>query len=264
MSVPLERLPPVARTAWMRLRDALLALLDDDLVAIWAHGGTTAIEGAPIPADLDTYVIIGRPIDERTAEAIERAHAAISADSGVEWDAWYVLAEDARRPEPPQHAYREGRRDTAWAISRARWLAGRYALVYGLKPDEIVPPPTWGELEIDLDRELEHVERHVSEGDTDPFEATYAILNGSRILHTVQTRDVAVSKRSAGRWALDHLPVRWHAVLRAANRAYDGQATADDLNLLAREMGPFVAMVRERLPSKTPRGDEWQPRWSGY
>ena len=75
---------------------------------------------------------------------------------------------------------------------------------------------------------------------------------------------MAISKRSAGRWALEHLPVRWHAVLGAANRAYDGQATSDDAELLASEMAPFVAMVKERLPSATPPSDEAQPRWSGY
>ena len=102
----------------------------------------------------------------------------------------------------------------------------------------------------------------MAEGDTDPYEATYAILNGSRILRTLATRDPAISKRSAGEWALEHLPDRWHPVLRAAARAYDGHATSEDTDLLATEMGPFVAMVRERLPSTI--ASEGGPRWSGY
>ena len=247
----------------MRLRDELVAILGDDLVAIWAHGGTTAVEGSPRSADLDTYVIVGRSIDTRTAQAIEAVHAAISGDTGVEWDAWYVLEEDARRPEAPRHAYRRDRRDTSWAIHRAHWLAGRYAHVHGLEPCEVVPPPTRSELEVDLDRELEHLERHVAEGDTDAYEATYAILNGSRILRALATGDAAISKRSAGEWALEHLPMRWEPAVRAAVRAYDGQATSQDADLLARAMAPFVEMVRERLPPATPR-KAGQPRWSGY
>jgi hypothetical protein len=260
---PLEQLPNVARDAWIRLRDELVAILGDDLVAMWAHGGTTALDGPPRAADLDTYVIIRDPIDEPTAKRIEDAEAAIAADGGVEWDTWYVVEEDARRPESPRHAFREERRDTSWAINRAQWHAGRYVLLHGLEPAEVVPAPTWAELEIDLDRELEHLEAHVAAGDTDPYEATYAVLNGSRILRAFDTRDVATSKRMAGRWALDHLPARWHPALTAAGRAYKGEASPEDEDLLARDMAPFVAMVRERLPAATPRTDDWQPRWSG-
>ena len=264
MSVPLEQLPELPRRAWTRLREELSALLGDDLVAIWAYGGTTAVDGPPRSADLDTYVILHRSPDAQTAQGIEDVQAAIAGEIGVDWDAWYVLEDDARRPEAPRHAFLADRRDTSWAVNRAHWLAGRYAHLYGREPSEIVPPPTWSELEVDLHRELEHLERHVAEGDTDPYEATYEFLNGSRILRAAETGDVAISKRAAGRWALEHLPVRWHPALAAANRAYEGEATPDDAALLASEMAPFVAMVKERLPSATPATEDAQPRWSGY
>jgi hypothetical protein len=263
VSVPLEQLPEGARFAWTRLRDKLVAIVGHDLIAMWAYGGTTAVEETPRPGDLDTYVIVRHSPNPNTAQAIEDAQAAIAGKTGLDWDAWYVLDADARRAAPPRHAYRGDRRDTSWAINRAHWLAGRYAHLYGREPAELVPAPTWSELEVDLDRELEHLEAHVAGGDNDPYEATYAILNGSRIIRAIKTRDVAISKRSAGRWALEHLPVRWHAVLRAAGRAHDGQTTPQDTHLLAREMAAFVAMVRERLPAATSRTDAAQPRWSG-
>ena len=251
--------------AWTRLRDELRTILADDLVAMWAHGGTISSGRAPRATDLDTYVLLRRPPDEETARRIEAAHDAIAHEHGVEWDIWYVLADDARRPDAPRHAYREGRRDTAWAINRAHWLAGRYVHLSGREPAEIVPAPTRAELEVDLRRELEHMERHILEGDTDPYEATYAILNGSRIVHSIQTQNVAISKHEAGEWALDHLPARWHAALRAAARAYSGKATSQDITLLATEMAPFVAMVRERLPAAADEpAAKGSPRWSGY
>jgi hypothetical protein len=262
-SVPLEQLPEPARIAWTGLRNELEAILGDDLVAMWAYGGTVAIGGPPRPADLDTYVIVRRPIDDQTAETIEGMHAIIAEHMGVEWDAWYVLEDDARRPESPHHAYRPDRRDTSWAINRAHWLAGRYVLLCGREPAEIVPRPAWPQLEVDLDRELEHLEAHVAAGDTDPYEATYAILNGSRILRALETGDVAISKREAGDWGLEHLPDRWHTALRAASRAYDNQASSEDTDLLARQMAPFVAAVRERLAPVAPRADDAEPRWSG-
>ena len=261
--VPLDRLPTTARSAWLALRDKLQALLGDDLVAIWAYGGTVSVDDPPRVADLDTYVILARPPDEATIRAIEEAHDAIARRHDVEFDTWYVLADAARGAHPPRHAWRAERRDTSWAINRAHWLAGRYARLHGPEPGELVQAPTWQELERELDRELEHIERHVVEGDTDPYEATYAILNGSRILHAIETHDVAISKRAAGTWALDHLPTRWHAALTAALRTYDGLATDGDTEFLAEEMSPFVASVRQRLPATDDRPADALPRWSG-
>jgi hypothetical protein len=262
MSVSIDDIPQPARMAWLRLRDELHGVLGDDLVAIWAYGGTTSVDGPPRSGDLDTYVIVKREPDDEAIRRIEDAHEEIARAHGIEWDARYILVEDARRAEDPRHAYRSGGRDTSWAVNRAHWLAGRYVQLYGPVPAEIVPPPTWPELEDDLRRELEHLERHVVEGDTDPFEATYAILNGSRILHALDTGSVAISKRAAGAWALEHLPARWHPALHAAGRAYEGQASPDDVALLATDMAPFVAMVRQRLPA--PDGSpQTPPRWSG-
>lgn len=262
--VPLDRIPPFARTAWLALRDELERLLRDDLVAMWAHGGTISVDGPARAADLDTYVIVARRPDDATAQAIGDAQDAIARDHSVEWDAWYVVADAARGTDPPRHGWREGRRDTSWAINRAHWLAGRYANLHGLEPAAVVKPPTRQELLGELDRELEHIERHVVEGHTYPFEATYAMLTGSRILHAVETGSVVISKRAAGTWALDHLPARWHAAIAAAMREYDGQPADGDVALLADEMAAFVAFVRERLPAPADRPADAVPRWSGY
>jgi hypothetical protein len=136
-------------------------------------------------------------------------------------------------------------------------------VVHGVVPAEIVLEPSWPEIEAELDRELEHLEAHVAAGDTDPYEATYAVLNGSRILRAVDSRNVAVSKREGGAWALEHLPNRWHPVLDAALRNHDAQAMPEDEALLADEMAPFVAMIRERLPFAGDRAPGAAPRFSG-
>ncbi len=262
--IPLDRLPTAARTAWLALRDELQGLLQDDLVAMWAYGGTTAVDDPAHNADLDTYVILARRPDDVTARAIQEAQDVIATRHDVEWDASYVLADAARSADPPPHAWREGSRDTSWAVNRAHWLAGRYAKLHGPEPAELVRAPSWEELEGEISRELEHIERHVVEGDTDPYEATYAMLNGSRILHSVETGNVAISKRAAGGWALEHLPARWQAALRAAVRTYDGQPADGDIVLLASEMAPFVDYVRERVPYRDDRAPDTLPRWSGY
>ena len=227
------------------LRDGLRDILGDDLVAMWAHGGTVA-SARSRQADLDTYVVLSRPPDEATRKRIEAVQDAIEADVGVEWDNWYILADDATQSRPPAHAFRDDRIDQSWAIQRAYWLAGRYWSLHGVSPDAMVPTPTSAEIAADLREELEHLERHVAAGDyTDPYEATYAILNSCRILHSLETQDVVISKREAGSWALKHLPDRWHPLLRAAMRNYDTEATPEEVQLLAAGMAPFVAMVRD-------------------
>jgi hypothetical protein len=222
------------------------------------------VDDAPHAGDLDTYVILRRRPGEATVRRIEETQARIADLHRIEWDAWYVLEADARRSEPPSQAWADGRRDTSWAIHRAHWLAGRYVTLGGANPGDIVTPPTWDELRGELDRELEHIERHVVEGDTDPYEATYAVLTGSRVLHALATRNVVISKAAAGSWALEHLSERWHAALRAALRTYSGSASRVDARLLAAEMAPFVSVVRGHLPPGSDRPPGALPRWSGY
>ena len=262
--IPSHQLPDRAQAAWSELRDRLLSVLGDDLVAMWAYGGTVSVADPPHGGDLDTHVVVARRPDEGTTRRIEETLEATAESHGVEWDAWFIHADDARGSDPPPHAWREGRRDTSWALHRAHWLAGRYVKLHGADPEEIVRPPTWEELERDLDRELEHIERHVVEGDTDPVEARYAVLNGCRILRSLETHDVVISKRAAGTWALEHLPDRWHAAVRAALRTYDGKGTDAYADLLAAEMAAFVAFVRDHLSPADDRPADAAPRWSGY
>ena len=260
----IDDLPATARRAWLDLRDRIVSVLGDDLVAMWAHGGTVSVGDPVHGGDLDTYVILREPPNADTVQRIEAEHDEAAKSHSVDWDAWYVVVEDARRPEPPAHAWHERSRDTSWAIHRAHWLAGRYATLHGAEPGDIVAAPSWDELTGELDRELEHIERHVLEGDTDPYEATYALLTGSRILYSLATTDVAISKWAAGTWALEQLPARWHAALDAARRTYAGEPFDTDAQLLASEMPPFVRFVRKRLPPTTDRPVGSRPRWSGY
>ena len=263
MTNPLDQLPIVAREAWDRLRDESHRILSDDLAALWAYGGTIFPDRPRRAGDLDTFAVLERVPDERTIRELEHAHEEIAREHGIEWDIWYVRSADARRKEPPPHAFDPDRRETSWAISRAQWLAGCYVNLYGRPPEGFVPAPTWPEIASALSRELEHLERHVFEGDDDPFEATYAIWNGSRILYALETRNVAISKRSGGTWALEHLPERWHDAIHAADRCYDGVGTHQDEEVLRLAMAPFVAMVRERLPLVEPRPVGEPPRWGG-
>ena len=273
MTVAIGDLPEAAATASLRLRDMLLAILGTDLVGLWLHGGTTFADRPDRPGDLDISAVIANVVsDERTPRVWRRDPASrpsriyagqesIARDLGVIFDTMYLLADEVGRGRLPSSAFQRSHRETDWAVNRAHWLAGQYVLLHGRPPKELVKAPTAAEIHRALDREVEHLERHVYEGDAnDPFEATYAFFNGCRILRTLETGSPVISKRSAGAWGLENLPQRWHAAIRAAGRAYDGQASAEDNEILRATMAPFVAMVRERLPTKARRSGP--PRWS--
>lgn len=274
LPVLIDDLPEAARDASVRLRDELLGILADDLVGAWLHGGTTFADRSARPGDLDICAVIGIAApNERTPRVwradpgsrpsrIYAAQDSVAREYGVELDTMYLLADEASGGRLPSAAFRRSRRETAWAVYRAHWLAGQYVQLHGRAPEELVVPPTRAQIHHALDRELEHLERHVHEGDADdPYEATYAIWNGCRILYTQETGSPVISKRAAGTWGLEHLPERWHDAIRAAGRSYDGVASGQDNEELRVTMAPFVEMVRQRLPARKSRPPR-PPRWS--
>jgi hypothetical protein len=274
MTVSIDDLPPTAAAASLRLRDAVLHVLGDDLVAMWLHGGTTFADRPLRPGDLDIAGVLRQVApDERrpsrwrtdpgsTPSRIFSAQELIAREVGVDFDALYLVADEIGSGRLPRRAFRQSHRESGWPVYRAHWLAGQYVPLHGREPSELVVAPTAAELRRALDRELEHLERHVVEGDAgDPYEATYGILNGCRILRTLATGNPVISKRSAGDWGLEHLPARWHESIRAAQRSYDAVATADDIDLLAASMPAFVDEVRRQLPPPASRMGR-RPRWS--
>ena len=135
--------------------------------------GTTFPDRPLHPGDLDICAVTATVTPEEREPAawhkdpttrparIYAAQNAISDDSGIPFDTTYLLESETAQGEPPHDAFNRHRRLTCWAISRAHWLAGQYVHLHGLRPEELVVAPTAAELRLALDRELEHLERHV-------------------------------------------------------------------------------------------------------
>ena len=272
--IPLNDLPDPAAAAARQLSDALLGILGNDVVGVWIDGGTTCPDRPLVPGDLDVSVVVTNLTpDERDPgfwhddpESRPARVAAAQASAGREHDRYidasYLVVEEIGGHDLPGAAFFAPLRHNRWPIVRAHWLAGQYVHLHGRRPEELVVAPTESDIRRAMSREIEHLERHVYEGDeSDPYEATYAIFSGSRVLYTLATGSPVVSKRSAGTWGLANLPRRWHPAIDAAGRAYDGAASAEDNELLRRTVPPFVQMVRSKLPLTKPRPPGQPPRW---
>jgi hypothetical protein len=244
MGVRFDELPVAVRLGWGALRDELVALLGENLVALWVYGAV-AFEGHAFRSgDVDTHGVVREALPRDTCKAIGEVHASTSRDFGLEWDSWYVLERDMAGGRPPAHALHETLIDHSWALHRAHWLAGQYVSLHGREPLDLVQPPAWAELEEALRSEFSFIERIVEKGRREAAEAAFVVWNGCRILYSLETRDVVVSKRAAARWALAHLPGSWHAAIRAAGHVYDGTPEPGEESSLEAAVLPIVAAVR--------------------
>jgi aminoglycoside adenylyltransferase-like protein len=244
--------------ALARARDYLAkaqSICGGQLAAGWLHGGSTFADHSIAALDVDVGLVVREAVREQgellNATAIEH-----------KVDGLFVRSADMPRSDRPVHAFDDGRPLVGWAVYRSHWLAGQYVSLFGREPREWVVPPQWGDVLADLDREVEHFERHVVEGDAaDPYEATVAHLNGCRVLYTMTTHDPVISKRSSGHWGLSALPADWHPAIEAALRSYDARGSDGDIAVLRASMPRFVDYVRGHVPIVEPRPDG-PPRWS--
>ncbi len=246
-SVPIDTLPDDARIACEKLRSRLKDVLGADLTALWAFGALTFPDRSNRLSDVDTYAFLSRTPDGERAASISEIHDSIALELEIEWDSWYVLESHARDRRPPRHMLREGLVDDAWALHRAHWLSGQYVRLHGCTPADLVRRPSWGELYEALQNELLHIERLVEEGRQDAGHTAFMVWNACRIIYSLEIKNVVVSKRAAADWALDRMPVSWHAPIRAAGRVYDGKAESSDSCLLKSAIGRIVAATRDRI-----------------
>ena len=240
-------LGPAVRSAFEALRDELARLLGDDLVALWGYGAAVLPEPPVRLGDLDTHGVLARPPSPEAAAKMDAIRRGVDAEHGVELDSWYILLEDAQGGEPPAHLLKPELIDTSWALHRSHWLAGRYVLLHGLPPEDVVLQPAWEDVVPALSYELADLEEGLRRDSSQPF-ASYAVLNCCRVAHSLDSRNGALSKRESAAWALAALPERWHAAVRAGMRWYDREERPGDERVLREACRPLTAYVRAMFP----------------
>jgi len=224
------------------LVQGLTATLGHKLDGVYLYGAVAFFEGGAT-GDVDFHVILREPLTEGEKAALRALHDELARDYpplGVDMDGYYILLADARRTSPPEHQFLPGVFDKSWALHRAHIRAGRCIVLYGPDPKGIYPPATWPELEQALQGELDYVRRHLTEY------PAYCVLNLCRLMYSYQTQDVVTSKRASAAWADGALP-QWQALVEAAIKTYDQQATSEDRALLESEVEHFFGFALDRI-----------------
>jgi hypothetical protein len=244
--VNVDSLPPLTDDVILvadALRRGLDQILGDAVASLFLYGAVAFPRPERWRIDFDFHVVLHRSLSATDRERVSAlyTHLAELSELGADLDGYFVLVADATRAEPPRHQLRPAMRDNAWALHRAHVHAGRYFLIAGTDPIDIVPEPTWPEIEDALRAEMDFVVSH-------PEATAFGILNASRILYSITTHDAVLSKYQAAEWALSELPTQWHEAIAAAQRWYAHDAHDGDEHLLAAECERFVEYVRRSAP----------------
>jgi Domain of unknown function (DUF4111) len=235
----IDELPADARTLAAAFCDGAQQALEGRLVSLLLLGSVAFPGFQPHYADIDFHCIVEEALRGEDEDALARMHAGLACAYalGPLLDGYYMPLEKVG-PEPPQqlHGVARGRlnrsganRDRGgWALERAHIEAGAFVLLAGRDPRPIYPPPAHEELEAALEEELGELaavlERH----------PVYSTLNLCRLVYSIETGEVVVSKVVAGEWAASRLPAEWRPLVRDALALYRGE--------------PRAAHLAERLP----------------
>ena len=237
----LTALPETIQTICKEFVQGLTTMLGDKLYGVYMYGATVFEDSGRVQ-DIDCHVILQAVPTDSERERLFALHADLGRrfpPLGGEVDAYYILLEDAKGTSPPENHLRLDIRDESWALLCAHVRAGRYLTLHGPEPMEIFPSPDWHAITAALDNEIRFIEANL----TYP---AYCILNLCRIIYSFLERDVVVSKRFSGNWALHRFP-QWAPLIEASMRSYEGEATSASDELLAAEVKHFLEFATNHI-----------------
>jgi hypothetical protein len=235
-ALPPADLEPLCQALLCGLRQ----ILAEKLLGLYLYGAIAFPEGGAT-GDIDFHAILAEPPEAAEKSAVADLHAGLARDyppMGGELDGYYILLKDALRAEPPAHQLLPGVSDNSWALHRAHLRAGRCIVLHGPEPGQLLPAPSWPELEGALRGELDYVGAHLADA------PAYCVLNLCRLIYSFQTRDVVVSKRASAAWAERRFP-DWRPLIEAALRSYDLRVA--DEGTVGSQVAVFFRFAREEI-----------------
>jgi hypothetical protein len=232
-------------------RTGLKRILVSKLIGVYLYGATVFPETS-YTGDIDFHVILAAPLTAIERVEINSLHESLAREFpplGKEMDGYYILLEDAKKKSPPKSQMWNQATDNSWALHREHIRAGRCLVLEGPDPRQLYPATSWFELEDALRDELAYVENHLV------GYPAYCVLNLCRLLYSFQTRDVVISKTSAGLWAEETYP-QWSEIIQIAGRSYEGRATPADDQFMRDEIQGLFNFAMEHINDSWTGGED--------
>jgi hypothetical protein len=255
----MARLLPHVSSLLEELRGRLPLLLGRTLVGLYTYGSLTQRAFDPKRSDVDCIAVTRRDLSRAELSALRRELARLATANP--WTArlqlLIVLKHELLKMNGTGYVYQFGRLSRSGSDGNPIiWLnvleSGR--VLVGPEPRSFVPPITPAMLFQALTRELRYLRVEISEKphgkwrDVRSYRA-YTALTVCRILYSLRTGRI-VSKPRAAAWAIGAVPIRYHALIRAALQRDAGRRLAD---LPLAGIRPFIEYAEARLRAR-PRG----------
>jgi hypothetical protein len=233
-------------------RIGLKGILGSKLIGVYIYGATVFPE-TRYTGDIDFHVILSGRLTKRERDELNRLHQSLAREFpplGKELDGYYLLLEDVKKKSAPKSQMWNQATDNSWALHREHMRAGRCIVLEGPDPRQLYPATSWSELEEALRGELEYVENHLVDY------PSYCVLNLCRLIYSFQTRDVVISKTSAGLWVEDSFP-QWLELIQIAGKSYEGRATPVDDQFMVDQIHGLYAFAKKQIAESSVGEENW-------
>jgi hypothetical protein len=227
------------------LHSELVNILGAKLYGLYLYGAV-AFPDTAVVRDIDFHVILTESLKEKEKQELRSLQTELEDQFpplGGELDGYYILLEESMGTSPPRHQLLPEVVDGSWALHREHMRAGRCIILHGPDPKDIFSPCSWIELVPSLLGELHYIEDHLHEF------PDYCILNLCRLMYSVFTRDVVVSKLMSAVWAEDTFP-EWKPLIRTARKSYREETTPREMKMLDSQVTDFLDFSRVRILGK--------------
>jgi hypothetical protein len=238
----LDQLPGEIQEICNALLDGLRKALNQNLYGVYLYGAMVFPETRYI-VDIDFHVILKRKLTSREKDDVQKLHEKLNEQYPQfkdDLDGYYILVSDAQKTSTPWHQIHPDIPDESWPLHIAHMGAGYCIALCGPEPKSFLPEPTWDELVVSLKSSLNHTLEYID------IHPEYCILNFCRILYSLDTKNVVVSKRRAAEWAQGQFP-EWVELITTAIRSFEREGTNEDRAFLQSKIREFHRFLRYRV-----------------
>lgn len=251
-SIGFKNAPVKIREIVFALRDGLQNTLGDKLLGLYLYGSLAYDCFNPEMSDIDFIAVLLEPPSSRETQELSQLHENLGSDSeyGKRIEGTYMTEEQVKSDEfPPGFLFyvdgsefikaKAGQGELDFPMHRQHLHESGLRIV-GIEPSKLFLPVPWGILKSSLHQELPFINE---QNEKDPI---YAVLNLCRVVRAFETQKLS-SKKQAGEWGLQNLPIIFHETIHIALKVYVYKQKGRQKQLLVANLSEFYDYCVSRI-----------------